>query len=150
MKTRQQAEREEQQRIKSLVLNYDQSREIDDQDGEAPSPILCPNANIYNVSSSGYDSKPATYHHNRPAAGKERGTPRARQLQVKDFEWYDKSRCSNQQSGNPGRVNVRERSESQDPEDKENVDMSVVPVNKRIMEPSHLPSRGRRRRGLRT
>lgn len=36
MKNQQQAEREEQQRIKSLVLNYD-LQQNDDQDGRVPS-----------------------------------------------------------------------------------------------------------------
>ncbi|EON96553.1 putative nonsense-mediated mrna decay factor protein [Phaeoacremonium minimum UCRPA7] len=66
MKNQQQAEWEEQQRIKNLVLNYD-LRENEDQDG--------------------HETKPSTYHHNRAdKTGKERGAQRVRKLQQgKDF-----------------------------------------------------------------
>jgi hypothetical protein len=48
MRSQQQAERAEQQRIKSLVLNYDLGSNEDNQDGESTSPIndiLQPNTN---------------------------------------------------------------------------------------------------------
>jgi hypothetical protein len=47
MKNQQQAEREEQQRIKNLVLNYD-LRENEDQDGDPYLLPLSPNKNIHN------------------------------------------------------------------------------------------------------
>ncbi|TIC99020.1 Nonsense-mediated mRNA decay protein 2 [Colletotrichum higginsianum] len=65
MKTQQQAEREEQQRIKNLVLNYD-LRENEDPDGH---------------------EKPTSYHHNRPDRGKDRGGQRVRKLQLSDVDW---------------------------------------------------------------
>ncbi|KAI0890310.1 ARM repeat-containing protein [Annulohypoxylon maeteangense] len=65
MKTQQQAEREEQQRIKNLVLNYD-LRENEDTDGHDKSP----------------------YHLNRPdKSTKERGGQRVRRLQLSDVDW---------------------------------------------------------------
>lgn len=66
MKTQQQAEREEQQRIKNLVLNYD-LRESEDPDGP---------------------EKTATYHINRPEKqGKDRGGQRVRRLEMNDLDW---------------------------------------------------------------
>ncbi|KAI1143072.1 ARM repeat-containing protein [Hypoxylon sp. FL0543] len=74
MKTQQQAEREEQQRIKNLVLNYD-LRESEDPDGH---------------------EKPS-YHPNRSdKSSKERGGQRVRRLQLSDVDWYDESQqCQN-------------------------------------------------------
>ncbi|KAI1767231.1 ARM repeat-containing protein [Hypoxylon sp. FL1150] len=66
MKTQQQAEREEQQRIKNLVLNYD-LRESEDADGH---------------------EKPPSYHPNRPDKSiKERSGQRVRRLQLSDVDW---------------------------------------------------------------
>ncbi|KAH6687961.1 MIF4G domain-containing protein [Plectosphaerella plurivora] len=66
MKTQQQAEKEEQQRIKNLVLNYD----LRENEGE-----------------EGYDRPTAHYHHNRMDRGKDRGQ-RSRKLQLSDVDWY--------------------------------------------------------------
>ncbi|KAL1879431.1 hypothetical protein VTK73DRAFT_6963 [Phialemonium thermophilum] len=63
LKNKQQAEKEEQQRIKNLVLNYD-LRENEDQDGY---DRLSPN------------------HHNK--VNKDRGGQRARRLQLSDVDW---------------------------------------------------------------
>lgn len=66
MKTQQQAEREEQQRIKNLVLNYD-LRENEDPDGH---------------------DKPSSYYTSRSdKSGKERGGQRVRRLQLSDVDW---------------------------------------------------------------
>lgn len=67
MKNQQQAEKEEQQRIKSLVLNYDlnQSDEPDSQDDR---------------------ERPSTFHHNRVERPKDRGQ-RVRKLQLSDVDW---------------------------------------------------------------
>ena len=92
MKNQQQAEKEEQQRIKNLVLNYD-LRENEDPDGEPNSAPPNPNRSIYNSSFSGHE-RPSTYHHNRPdnnKSGKERGSQRVRKLQLSDVDWYGKS-----------------------------------------------------------
>ncbi|KAK4145894.1 armadillo-type protein [Dichotomopilus funicola] len=64
-----QAAKEEQQRIKNLVLNYD-LRENDENDGN--------------------EKVPTHHHHNRldPRSGKDRGQ-RVRKLQLSDVDWYD-------------------------------------------------------------
>ncbi|KAF3354464.1 hypothetical protein VDGD_00377 [Verticillium dahliae] len=74
MKNQQQVEREEQQRIKNLVLNYD-LRENEEQDGT---------------------DKPSSHHHNRVERGKERIGQRSRKLQLSDVDWYDSSRKRSQ------------------------------------------------------
>lgn len=90
MKTQQQAEREEQQRIKNLVLNYD-LRENEDPDGDIIMTPLKPNANIHKSTCSGHE-KPSSYYPNRPEkSSKERGGQRVRRLQLSDVDWYDKS-----------------------------------------------------------
>ncbi|EAA32521.2 hypothetical protein GE21DRAFT_6662 [Neurospora crassa] len=67
MKKKQQAEKEEQQRIKNLVLNYD-LRENDDYEG---------------------NEKLNAHHHNRSdlRLNKERGGQRVRKLQLSDVDW---------------------------------------------------------------
>ncbi|KAF5659342.1 hypothetical protein FHETE_9423 [Fusarium heterosporum] len=66
MKNQQQAEREEQQRIKNLVLNYD-LQQNEDPDGGT--------------------ERPATYYHNRlERSNKDRGQ-RSRKLQLSDVDW---------------------------------------------------------------
>ncbi|KAG7113270.1 Regulator of nonsense transcripts UPF2 like protein [Verticillium longisporum] len=65
MKNQQQVEREEQQRIKNLVLNYD-LRENEEQDGT---------------------DRPSSHHHNRVERGKERIGQRSRKLQLSDVDW---------------------------------------------------------------
>lgn len=68
MKNQQQAEREEQQRIKNLVLNLDLG-ENETDDGH-------------------YENKPSSYHHNRgERQGKDRNAQRSRKLQLSDVDW---------------------------------------------------------------
>ncbi|KAK4450704.1 regulator of nonsense transcripts 2 [Podospora aff. communis PSN243] len=94
MKNQQQAEREEQQRIKNLVLNYD-LRENEDADGERISAPLPENSNIH-TSYTGND-KATTHHHNRAdnRSVKERGGQRVRKLQLSDVDWYEHSQKQN-------------------------------------------------------
>jgi len=90
MKHQQQAEKEEQQRIKSLVLNYD-LRESEDQDGELNFATPNSSSNIHTLSPSGSE-RSSSYHHNRlnEKAGKLAGQ-RARKLQLSDVaDWYEK------------------------------------------------------------
>ncbi|KAK6062828.1 MIF4G domain-containing protein [Seiridium cupressi] len=94
MKTQQQAEREEQQRIKNLVLNYD-LRESEDPDGDTAMNPLLPNTNIHNTMKAGSE-KTTTFHLNRPEkSGKERGAQRVRRLEMNDLDWYGSSRKEN-------------------------------------------------------
>lgn len=91
MKNQQQAEKEEQQRIKNLVLNYD-LRESEDQDGELNSATPNPSSIVHTLSPSGSE-RPSSHYHNRfdGKPGKGAGQ-RARKLQLSDVaDWYDNS-----------------------------------------------------------
>jgi hypothetical protein len=94
MKNQQQAEREEQRRIKNLVLNYD-LRENEDADGELNLAPLPKNSNIH-TSCTG-NEKATTHHHNRAdnRSVKERGGQRVRKLQLSDVDWYEHSQKQN-------------------------------------------------------
>jgi regulator of nonsense transcripts 2 len=89
MKTQQAAEREEQQRIKNLVLNYD-LRDGEDQDGDSILPSLLPNLNIHNED-AGLDKAAATNHTRPDKSGNNRSGQRARKLQLSDVDWYEAS-----------------------------------------------------------
>ncbi len=87
MKTQQAAEREEQQRIKNLVLNYD-LRDGEDQDGDSALTPLLPNPNIHH-DNAGLE-KAAGMNYTRPdKSGNNRSGQRARKLQLNDLDWYD-------------------------------------------------------------
>jgi regulator of nonsense transcripts 2 len=87
MKTQQAAEREEQQRIKNLVLNYD-LRDGEDQDGDSALTPLLPNRNIHDHN-AGLE-KAAGMNYTRPdKSGNNRSGQRARKLQLSDVDWYD-------------------------------------------------------------
>ncbi|TGJ85276.1 hypothetical protein E0Z10_g3487 [Xylaria hypoxylon] len=87
MKNQQQVEREEQQRIKNLVLNYD-LRENEDLDGDTLLSPLKPNPNIHRSNDSGHDKAPS-YHPNRgDKLNRDRGGQRIRRLQLSDVDWY--------------------------------------------------------------
>ncbi|KAK4465274.1 regulator of nonsense transcripts 2 [Cladorrhinum samala] len=81
--------REEQQRIKNLVLNYD-LRESEEDDGEHDSIPLPFGANIHHIS-AGHEKPNSYHHHNRPdpRSGKERPGQRVRKLQLNDLDWYE-------------------------------------------------------------
>ncbi len=84
-----QAAKEEQQRIKNLVLNYD-LRENEEHDGEDHlTPYHPPSINIHRIS-AGNEKAPSHHHLNRlePRSGKERGQ-RVRKLQLSDVDWYE-------------------------------------------------------------
>jgi regulator of nonsense transcripts 2 len=87
MKTQQAAEREEQQRIKNLVLNYD-LREGDDVDGDSlPFPSR-PRNNTYKHNAG--LAKAAGANYSRPdKSSNTRSGQRARKLQLSDVDWYD-------------------------------------------------------------
>lgn len=84
LKSQQQAEREEQQRIKNLVLNYD-LRDQDTNDGEAESLLhsISPNPNTKGI--KGFERQS---HTRQDRSGQNRGSQRARKLQLSDVEWY--------------------------------------------------------------
>ncbi|KAK4207334.1 regulator of nonsense transcripts 2 [Rhypophila decipiens] len=91
MKNQQEAKKEEHQRIKNLVLNYD-LRENEDHDGEANHSSLKLNPNIHILSSAGHE-KSTSHHHNRldNRSAKERAGQRVRKLQLSDVDWYGNS-----------------------------------------------------------
>jgi hypothetical protein len=87
MKSQQQAEREEQQRIKNLVLNYD-LRDGEDQDGDPTLKPIPRNMNVYG-SDAGIEKLGSS--HARPdKSGNNRSGQRARKLQLSDVDWYDR------------------------------------------------------------
>lgn len=83
-----QAAKEEQQRIKNLVLNLD-LRENEENDGEEDLVPYGRNARIYSLS-TGHEKPASHHHHNRPdnRSGKERSGQRVRKLQLSDVDWY--------------------------------------------------------------
>lgn len=97
MKSQQAAEREEQQRIKNLVLNYD-LREDDQHDG-TPNGFLCgpivqPPLEK-NPNTKGLKLGPDHYNPSLSRAEKSgRHAPRARRLNLSDVDWYDPQKSS--------------------------------------------------------
>jgi regulator of nonsense transcripts 2 len=94
-----QAAKEEQQRIKNLVLNYDLRESSEDHDGkEHPAPYGPASSTVNNVhrlpaagTENNNNNKPISHHHlNRldVRSGKDRGQ-RVRKLQLSDVDWYD-------------------------------------------------------------
>ena len=98
MKTQQAAEREEQQRIKNLVLNYD-LRDGEDQDGDLLQPSLVLNPNIHS-SDAGLDKAAATNHSRPDKSVNNRSGQRARKLQLSDVDWYDKTKSLHSSENN--------------------------------------------------
>jgi len=87
MKTQQAAEREEQQRIKNLVLNYD-LRDGEEQDGDSSLHLIPRNPNIH-VEPIGLEKAAATANYSRTdKSGNTRSGQRARKLQLSDVDWY--------------------------------------------------------------
>lgn len=90
MKTQQQAEREEQQRIKNLVLNYD-LQDAEDQESTSYLTPIEPNHNIHK-DRTGQLEKHTPSHSRIDKSGSNRMGQRSRKLQLSDVDWYDKSR----------------------------------------------------------
>ncbi|KAF4634949.1 hypothetical protein G7Y89_g3148 [Cudoniella acicularis] len=86
MKTQQAAEREEQQRIKNLVLNYD-LRDGEEQDGDKLLAPLQPNPNIHNAN-AGLEKAAAASYARPDKSSNNRSGQRARKLQLSDVDWY--------------------------------------------------------------
>jgi regulator of nonsense transcripts 2 len=92
MRSKQQEEKEERQRIKNVVLNYDINRDDNDADGDSPFLYhLHPNENRKHTETS----KVLDKSHNPYAqprldkAGNNRSNQRSRKLQLSDVNWYD-------------------------------------------------------------
>lgn len=84
MKNQQQAEKEEQQRIKNLVLNYDLQQNDDHQEGKVTLPAFP--QHLYLRSGLVHTERPVQFHHNRVERPKDRGQ-RVRKLQLSDVDW---------------------------------------------------------------
>lgn len=101
MRNKQQADKEEQQRIKSLVLNYNEARDDGEETGDLPFHYtLQPNTNRKRTETSeGLDKTPNPYAQPRlDKAGHNRSNQRARKLQLSDVNWYAESRSSSRPS----------------------------------------------------
>lgn len=88
MKNQQQAEKEEQQRIKNLVLNYDLQQNEDQQEGrQKNSPTSFFTITNMIITYQFVVNERQTFHHNRvEKPGKDRGQ-RVRKLQLSDVDW---------------------------------------------------------------
>lgn len=108
MKSQQAAEREEQQRIKNLVLNYD-LHEDDQHDGIPngfPSSQIAQPPLERNPNTKGLNLGPDHYRHSLSRAERSaRHAPRARRLNLSDVDWYDKTKTSPSNSPNGGNEN---------------------------------------------
>jgi regulator of nonsense transcripts 2 len=106
MRNKQQADTEERQRIKSLVLNYNEARDdADDTTGDSPFHYtLSPNTNrIRTETFQGLDKTPNPYAQPRlDKAGANRSNQRARKLQLSDVNWYDSQPSPRQSRPEPG------------------------------------------------
>lgn len=93
MRSQQQAEKEEQQRIKNLVLNYDLREENDGSDGEFQPFLLQRNLirpSVVNNENKGIEKQPQNpYLQPRmDKAGNRSKAQQARKLQLSDVDWY--------------------------------------------------------------
>ncbi len=99
MKSQQAAEKEEQQRIKNLVLNYD-LRDGEEQDGELiPYSPIPRNPNIH-TRNAGLERAAALNYARLDKSGNNRSGQRARKLQLSDVDWYAKPKFSHVERGN--------------------------------------------------
>lgn len=115
MKSQQAAEREEQQRIKNLVLNYELND--DDQHDGTKSPLPQPIVQRSIVSKRFAKRVPETgfdhFSNNFSRAERNGRAPRARRLNLSDVDWYG-NRASTPQPPKPDKEN-RPNSASVDP-----------------------------------
>ena len=100
MKSKQAAEREEQQRIKDLVLKYD-LRDGEEQDGDFDKTPLMRNSNIY-TEDVGTEKAAATSFGRSDKSSNNRSGQRARKLQLSDVDWYGKNTSSKSENNRPG------------------------------------------------
>jgi regulator of nonsense transcripts 2 len=111
MRNQQQAEKEEQRRIKNLVLNYDLRDENESTDGDTHFSIIQPNPNKPNLYFQGSQENRLTERRNPQVgiekqpqnpylqprldkAGSNARNQRARKLQLSDVDWYGTTNSS--------------------------------------------------------
>jgi regulator of nonsense transcripts 2 len=86
MKTQQQAEKEEQQRIKNLVLNYDLQQNEDQESMLNPIPLSMERSFTMLIHFA-VQERPSIFHHNRnDRLGRDK-SQRTRKLQLSDVDW---------------------------------------------------------------
>lgn len=95
MKSQQAAEREEQQRIKNLVLRYDLHDENDQYDGTKDDPWLLSSRGLFNEpflhgnpNTKGLTLGPDSHHSGSNRS--RRNKPQTRKLNLHDVDWYEK------------------------------------------------------------
>ncbi|KAF7956517.1 hypothetical protein EAE96_003854 [Botrytis aclada] len=131
MKSQQAAEREEQQRIKNLVLNYDLN-DGEEQDGDSALQPLLPNPNIHTFT-SGFDKNASTTFSRSDKSGSNRSGQRSRKLQLSDVDWYGPPKESSQIQ-TPGKALKEENRKSRNiPE----LDVGVTSVSTRKVSKSY-------------
>ncbi|KAF7944881.1 uncharacterized protein EAE97_005514 [Botrytis byssoidea] len=131
MKSQQAAEREEQQRIKNLVLNYDLN-DGEEQDGDSALQPLLPNPNIHTFT-SGFDKNASTTFSRSDKSGSNRSGQRSRKLQLSDVDWYGPPKESSQIQ-TPGNALKEENRKSRNiPE----LDVEITSVSTRIVSKSY-------------
>lgn len=98
MKSQQAAEREEQQRIKNLVLKYDM-HDDNDQNGTKDDPWLLSSRGLFNEplldgnpNTKGLKLGPESYHGGSNRTRRNR--PQVRKLNLNDVDWYDKKKLA--------------------------------------------------------
>lgn len=97
MKSKQAAEREEQQRIKNLVLKYD-LRDGEEQDGDFITAPLKRNPNVY-AEETGTERTAGTNFVSK--SSNNRSGQRARKLQLSDVDWYASKSSSESENAKP-------------------------------------------------
>jgi regulator of nonsense transcripts 2 len=97
MKSQQAAEREEQQRIKNLVLRYDLHDENDQHDGTKEDPWLLSSRGLFNEpllhgnpNTKGLTIGPDNHHGGSNRS--RRNKPQTRKLNLHDVDWYGNSK----------------------------------------------------------
>jgi regulator of nonsense transcripts 2 len=92
MKSQQQADREEQQRIKNLVLNYDLSNDNEQNDGEDNPSSFQDQRNLnwktHAKTCKGFEKRTQRDVKMDKSSSNRTGF-RARRLQLSDVDWYD-------------------------------------------------------------
>ena len=107
MKSQQAAEREEQQRIKNLVLNYDLGEE-DQHDGIEAPPLLPIVQPALKSKKFAKDIPEIGYEHSFSSlsrAERQSRAPRARRLNLSDVDWYARRHSDSASVPKPGQEN---------------------------------------------
>ena len=86
MRSQQQADREEQQRIKNLVLNYEESTEPEPTESEQY-PLVNPNKPQLRHTKAATQEKRTPASQRMDKAGANRSAFRSRKLQLSDVNW---------------------------------------------------------------